>query len=208
MRYTTRPLVDRTWLQPQRRVSAPFRAGWEDTLKVLGKELDHLRARDVVLELDLTEGMIRNDGLPRADAKIETPAVALAFESKHGPLIYRCDRYVGRWYGSTDWHHNVRAIALTLEALRAVERYGATSTGQQYTGWKALGSTPFAPTVEAMTEDDAWARLADLIGVPVANARVDSRRTVDRAARAAHPDTGGSEQLWASYEAARKVLDL
>lgn len=33
-----------------------------------------------------------------------------------------------------DWMHNVRSIALTLEALRAVDRYGATQ-GRQYAGF-------------------------------------------------------------------------
>jgi hypothetical protein len=37
-----------------------------------------------------------------------------------------------------DWQHNVRAIALGLEALRKVDRYGITRRGEQYAGWKAL----------------------------------------------------------------------
>lgn len=35
------------------------------------------------------------------------------------------------------WEHNVRAIALTLEALRAVDRYGTTG-GRQYAGFRQL----------------------------------------------------------------------
>jgi hypothetical protein len=33
------------------------------------------------------------------------------------------------------WQHNVRSIALGLEALRAVDRYGITRRGQQYAGF-------------------------------------------------------------------------
>src|SRR3989304_1838427 len=35
-------------------------------------------------------------------------------------------------------HANLHAIALGLEALRAVYRYGITSSGEQYAGWAAL----------------------------------------------------------------------
>lgn len=33
------------------------------------------------------------------------------------------------------WQHNVRSIALGLEALRAVDRYGITKRGEQYAGF-------------------------------------------------------------------------
>jgi hypothetical protein len=35
------------------------------------------------------------------------------------------------------WQHNVRSIALGLEALRAVDRYGITRRGEQYAGFRA-----------------------------------------------------------------------
>lgn len=38
----------------------------------------------------------------------------------------------------TTWQDNLRAIALGLEALRKVERYGITRGTEQYTGWKML----------------------------------------------------------------------
>jgi hypothetical protein len=36
-----------------------------------------------------------------------------------------------------DWRHNIRSIALGLEALRAVDRYGISRRGQQYAGFRA-----------------------------------------------------------------------
>ena len=54
-----------------------------------------------------------------------------------------CDRY-------TDWEPNIRAIALTLEHLRAVERHGVTTEKQeQYTGWLRL---PAASAVDEAAE--------------------------------------------------------
>lgn len=46
---------------------------------------------------------------------------------EHGRAVFATDQY-------EKWEHNVRAIALTLEALRAVDRYGATQ-GRQYAGF-------------------------------------------------------------------------
>jgi len=35
------------------------------------------------------------------------------------------------------WQHNVRSIALGLQALRAVDRYGISRRGEQYSGFRA-----------------------------------------------------------------------
>ena len=55
----------------------------------------------------------------------------LAFESDYGPLQYATDTF-------TSWQDNLRAIALSLEALRAVNRYGVSRHGEQYRGWRQL----------------------------------------------------------------------
>ena len=39
------------------------------------------------------------------------------------------------------WPSTLRAIALGLQALRKVERYGITTDHQQYRGWRAIEST-------------------------------------------------------------------
>ncbi len=50
-----------------------------------------------------------------------------------GGDVYRfpCDRF-------KHWDDNLRAISLTLERMRAVDRYGVTLNKQQYAGFKAL----------------------------------------------------------------------
>lgn len=178
MTCTTRPLTDRTWLRPSsRREGSRFDASWSATAGLLSHELALPAARNAVIEVDVGPEAIRLDGELRASARAASPAVIVSFDTrKRGPLMYRCDRY------------------------------GATTSGEQYRGWSAIGSEPFAPHKATMSEDEAWARLADLLGVPVANARVDAARTLRRAARVAHPDTGGNTDLWASYEAAAAVV--
>jgi hypothetical protein len=202
MRYTTRPISDRTWIRQAGREYTRFDSPWSKTLQLLGREIDALRGTNVVIEVDVPERAIRLDGALRADAKASGPAVVVAFDSKHGPLQYRCDRFITRWSSQgPDWQHNVRAIALTLESLRAVDRYGATNTGQQYAGWKQIGS---AAADVPLAADDALRVLARIAGVSVLD--VDRDRLISLARRKAHPDTGGSAGLWAEFTEAAKAV--
>jgi hypothetical protein len=93
-----------------------------------------LQARQIVLQLAVAEADLRIDGLPRASARPEHPGVILAFDSKFGPLQYATDDF-------TTWQDNLRAVALSMEALRRVDRYGVSKRGEQYTGWRALPQT-------------------------------------------------------------------
>lgn len=195
--YTTRPLSDRNWLNPSARVPTRFSAKWDATLEVLYREVEMLDGRGLVIEVDITEGDLRLDGTIRARARAASPAVIVSFDSKHGPLSYRCDRFVAAYYNQPDdWQQNVRAIALTLEALRSVDRYGATETGQQYAGWKAIGSAP------AQVRQGALEVLAELAGITLAEAAADTGRAASLARRKSHPDTGGSTEKWHRYSAA------
>lgn len=204
MRYTTRPISDRTWLRSaSKREWSRFDTTWSKTLQLLGREIDMLDGRDVVIEVDVPERAIRLDGMLRADAKANSPAVVVAFESKHGPMLYRCDRFVARYSGQPDdWQQNVRAIALTLEALRAVDRYGATETGQQYAGWKAIGSAPASVPLAA---DAAWLTLRNLAEVST-EADVSPERIISLARRNAHPDHGGTVDTWTAFDEAYKAV--
>lgn len=225
MKYTIRPLVDRHWLRSKDRLVSRFTATWTDTLELLEREVFALHRAgqpDPVVMVDATEGDLRRDGQLRANARLASPAVALAFESIRGPLTFRCDRYSAGSYGSRmePWQHNVRAIALTLEALRAVDRYGATSSGEQYKGYLALeaGPTamPAAPT-RSMTREQAvdflvqlvdpngeWSHLREALGRGPDN---DSFTIFTRAAlRRSHPDTGGSAETFQQVQDSIRVL--
>lgn len=210
MRYTVRPISDRTWLDSMGKEPTRFKAKWGATLELLDREVGALQGRDVVLEIDVQESDLKLDGTLRANARPSSPAVALAFESKHGPLFYRCDRFYAAYYGQgPDWQHNLRAIALTLEALRAVDRYGATETGQQYAGWKALpGGSGAEPS--HMTHERAIAIIERLSGYDVGLPGGHSEAKAVRLARAAaHPDrNGGLRGDWDLVEQAARVLGV
>lgn len=223
-RYEIRPLVG--WVGPvtrERRPASTFRAKWADTLDLLGRETELLGARLVVIQIDVTEGEIRRDGMLRATARVGSPAVKVAFESRHGPLTYATDEY-------GHWQANVRAIALSLQALRAVDRYGVSKSGEQYRGWTAIGAKA---AEDEMTPDEAARVLADASGIRAESllsmhrAVVDGRRrpgarlvddsTVEEskrfvvaayraAVKTAHPDAGGNGDIFRLVTVARDVL--
>jgi hypothetical protein len=213
MRYTVRPLSDRTWIGQTKRKPATFRARWDDTQRLLLEEIELLKGRDVVLECDVREQDIGIRGGLLTSAKPATPAIVVAFESAHGSLMYRCDRFYTNWsHQMPDWQANVRAIALTLQALRAVDRYAATETGQQYAGFKALPAGRAMPASH-MTSDEAWSILGSFGEQPIEVQRMagdDALRAAHKAARKfAHPDRhNGDQTLWDQVEQAAAVLGL
>lgn len=202
--YTTRPIGDRSPFTGRHEFS-DFTASWADTLQLLAREVNALSGRHVVIEVDVPERAIRADGMLRADARAATPAVRVAFDSRHGPLAYATDRFVkraGKQAKMDDWQHNVRAIALGLEALRRVDRYSISRRGEQYQGYKALppGSIDgFASTDEVL----AWMRAR----IPEAPAGADARDLYKALARRLHPDAGGRREDWDRLDHARQLLE-
>lgn len=173
-----------------------FSASWRHTVSLLAKELNALDAKKIVLGLDIQERDIRLDGLPRANARLGDPTVEIAFESKHGPLQYATAEF-------TTWQDNVRAIALSLEALRAVDRYGVSKRGEQYRGWRAIPASVGDPTDRIQTREDAYAvfgQYAENGGSP--------QEVVRAAIRATHPDHGGDPVEFRKVLRAKEILGL
>jgi hypothetical protein len=176
------------WPHPDtspRRGRYTFKAPWSDTLDLLERELDHLDASDVIIGCGLRETDIRMDGWPRAGARVpDHPGVELSFSSPVAAhrLVYATD-------SCERWEHNVRSIALGLEALRAVDRYGITQDNQQYAGFKALPVGPDDPSV---------ARGMELIR--------EHGGVVREALMASHPDHGGNSRDFISVRLAQPSM--
>jgi hypothetical protein len=213
-----RPIVAWPGQLTAERKASPFRADWQDTLRLLDHELEQLGADEAVVQLAVPEGAIRLDGSLRTDRKPPAhPGVILSFEAaEFGPLQYATDVYEPPGWRSQDtgWRQNLRAIALGLEALRKVDRYGISRRGEQYAGWKQLGAgTPMpagAMTVEQAADFIAGVSMApdDPTLRPSLIRNAEARANVyRRAAKRLHPDAGGDTELFRRLQEAKAVLD-
>lgn len=164
-------------------VRAPFSASWASTVSLLAKELRAHGAQHTILEVDLRESDLRLDGLPRADRAARTPGIVLSFTATRVPGRPQLRYEVATFW---DWRDNVRAVALGLEALRAVDRYGVTKRGEQYAGWKQLAAGAGA-------------------SVERGRALIRDHGGVTQALKATHPDHGGSADDFADVQAAREA---
>jgi hypothetical protein len=126
-----RPITTWPGERSRSRTYSPFQSNLSSTLGLLDRELRALRATDVWLEVAMTEGDFRQDGRPRPTPGPSHPASSsrsLADARQGAALRHR---------PVLEWQDNLRAIALGLEALRKVERYGIANRGEQYAGWAA-----------------------------------------------------------------------
>lgn len=218
MRLVYRPIVTWPGTFTRQRKPSPFTASFRETLQVLDRELSFLGADEAVVQLAVAESAIRLDGTLRGDRKPpEHPGVVLAFTSKrYGPLQYATDVFERGWGRDSDtaWRQNLRAIALGLEALRKVDRYGISRRGEQYVGWKQLGSgTPMAAASSTMTLEEAARFIAEAAGSPAWGTKgiigiAANRQSAYRlAAVKLHPDAGGSTEDFQRLQAAKALLD-
>lgn len=186
-----------------------FSASHRRTLDDLERELAHLGARQVVIQTHHEERDLRLDGLPRAGAREpDSPGVILTFTTSAGTFSYPCDTF-------TSWKANLRAIVLTLEHLRAIDRYGVTKHGEQYRGWKQIPPASTS-TAAAMTPEDAAEFISRHAGgengrryyTPADVLKLTSVRDVAYriAARRLHPDAGGDHEAFVRLQEAVAVL--
>jgi len=165
----------------------------------LDLELQKLNARQIVIEADCDSSQIRLDGMFRSDARLRTGGIVISFQSKAGELRYPCDTYL-------DWQDNVRAIALSLEALRAVDRHGVTSHNEQYTGWAKLPAPTDTTSELRRAADLVCAMAGGNIEEILINAE-SWKRVRTRGCSDLHPDRTGNDTNFKTFMDAAEILD-
>lgn len=178
------------------RTASPFSASFTATVELFMRELRELGARDAVMEVDIPASRIRQDGMPRSDAKALSPGITLHFTAARvrgrPRLEYDVDSY-------NSWQDNVRALALALEALRKVSRYRVLEEGSQYVGQKAL---PAGAGESSMNVAEA----SEFIRSEGVAATAEGVRALEKRF---HPDhNGGDRTNWDRLQAAKGALSL
>lgn len=189
----------------EHRPTPPWDATYARTLNDLDRELGHLGGSDPFLQLMLEPKDLRLDGQVRSGATPDHPGVILTFDTKTlGSMTYSTDRFA-------HWHYNLRAITLTLDRLRAVERYGAVHASQQYAGFRELGSgIPLGErVVETMSAAEAALVLTD--GVWQGERTPEAVKPMveflfREQAKRVHPDNGGDADSFRRLVMARNLL--
>lgn len=168
-----------------RRSHSPFRVTQDRAQSGLMREIKLLGGRSVVLSTNIR---LRQDGLPYASQRPpEDRGVAIYFQYKDKPMVFACDKYL-------QIGDNIHAIGKTIEALRGVERWGASDMMERaFTGFMALENNP----------DEAWRETLNYHGDDIDDANV----AYLKARAKAHPDKGGSDaeffkvnRAWAQAE--------
>lgn len=166
------------WPYPaQPRIASRFQTSWSASLEKLEEEIERVGGKDVLIGVVATGDQFRLDGQIKAGARVLHPGAEVSFTDEAGRrLTFHTDRY-------PDLHSNLHAITAGLEALRAVERHGITTTGQQYAGFAMLGSGD----------------------IDRGRALVEHHGGVTAALKATHPDRGGDARDFAAVDAYRKA---
>lgn len=149
----------------------------------LVKQLNMLDGTAVTISSNLVlnqDGSIRRDQRQPAD-----PGVAVYWKTrKNEPRCMAIDQY-------TRIADNLAAIAATLEAMRAIDRYGGAAIMERaFTGFKAL------------TAPEQW---WTILGCKQDANRLEIERAFRIKASTAHPDTGGSHDAMAKLNWAREA---
>lgn len=177
MRATWRPLP--AWPYPEIPAKpSNFEVSWEKTLDDLEREIGLAKGTDVLIGVVANDDQFRIDGTPRTGFKVRYRGAEVSYDSPdRGRVVFHTDAF-------RTLQENLRAISQGLTALRAIDRYGITTSGQQYAGFAQL-------TAGGPSADRGAALVAAAGGLT-------------EALKKHHPDHGGEAAAFADVQAYRK----
>jgi hypothetical protein len=170
------------WPRVKRRERARFDASFSRARDDLFSQLRLLGARYIVLSTNIP---LRRDGRPYANQpEPNDPGVAVYFEHDGKQMTFACDR----WDRVRD---NIRAVGKTIEAIRGIERWGASDMMER--AFSAF---------EALPAPGNW---RDDLGVGRDATADDVKRKFRDLVKIHHPDCGGDpeqfQRINRAYEA-------
>lgn len=168
------------WPRARYTQTARFEASFAKARDGLFNEIKLLGGTHIVLSSNIP---LRRDGIPYANQpQPADKGVAVYFLRRGRSMVFACDR----WNKVED---NIRAIEKTIEAIRGIERWGASEMMERaFTAFEALP----APK-------SCW----DILGLKPGASAADISAAYRSKARTAHPDAGGSEAAMAELNRAR-----
>lgn len=116
--------------EPYRRGTPRFKGTFASARDGLLGEIRKFGGSMIVLSTNIP---LRLDGLPYSSARSpDDPGVAVYFQRKGKAVSLACDK----WRSVTE---NIRALELTLEAMRGIDRWGSSELMERtFTGFTAL----------------------------------------------------------------------
>lgn len=179
-----------------RKSSGQFKVSADAARKDLIAEIHAMGGRYPVISSNIPTR--RDGGFNATAAKgfFGDPGVAVYFEREGKPFAFACDTY-------DSVRANVRAIGLTLAALRGMERWGVSDAMERaFTGFEQL------PHPDAITKRH-WRQVFGL--PPTTHVTPFTIETLfKQLAKERHPDHGGSHELMAelntAYEEAKAAF--
>lgn len=142
------------WKRTTYREHSRFKTGFGAARNFLFEELSRMDASKIILSTAIP---LRNDGLPRANMAPDggDAGAAVYFVRKGKNMVFACDKFKQ----SCD---NIYAIGKTIEAMRGIERWGASDMMERafsgFVGLPAKASEPWREVLgfgqESVTSDD------------------------------------------------------
>jgi len=174
------------WKRTNYREESRFKTGFGAARNLLFAELGRMNASKIVLSTNIP---LRNDGLPRANMRPDggDSGVAVYFQRKGKPMVFACDKF----RKSED---NIYAIAKTIDAMRGIERWGASDMMERaFSGFKALN---------AENDGESW---WSIIGCSATATGAEVDAAYRTKLRDVHPDhPGGSHEAMVKLNIARQ----
>lgn len=172
-----------------RSVNGNFKMTFAAARDRLLDELRKMGARYVVISTDVP---LRRDGLPYADGDPKDPGVAVYFDLDGEQHVLACDRW-------DRVRMNTQALALTVDALRGLERWGSTDIMRRaFSAFEMLAAPIVTPR--------SWREVLDIRDWQTAN-MATVRESYRQLAKLCHPDVGGDHAAMAELNAAMDAAE-